>query len=495
MKYCSKCGASIPDNKNFCSSCGTPISKNNNNNAQLSTIVDNLKSLYMNGKKYANSLIGNIQKNLSDKNFKFTKVHKIIGIIICILFILGIAGFQVGKNLTSRDKAISEFTNSLTSKNTSTLIKIIRCSDPRLKIDESNVNSFIAYLDKNPSYLQAIITSLNEQSANLDKKSNISQNNATANLITLKIDGKKFLFYDNYVFELKPQFINLHTNYNGTQILMNDKEICTANKEDFSTQLGPFLPGTYKMQANYKTDYTSLIKNVDVDLIGTAPLSIDLSLRGSVINISSEYENANLFVNGKDTGLKIKDAKKLGPVSTDGTISIYAQTEFPWGTAKSDEVKITSNYITLKFNPVNDSLKDTLMNTINDFNKSWLQAVINRDVTKLANADSNMISKNSSNIESMKSNKEYFKGTLTKTIYDLDSVQIFKFNDKFFAEICDAEYYDSCYYRENQTNSTTKQDTMLWKYKLIYDETSKKWLVDSDSKQYNFNPKNKKEFS
>lgn len=494
MKYCSKCGESIPDDKNFCSSCGTPVSNNNttNNNAQLSILADKLKNLGLTGKEYINSLI---KKILQEKNFKLTKVHKIILITTCIALVLGIAGFQVGKTLTSKDRLINEFTNSLINKDTNTLVKIVKCSDPRLKIDESSINSYLAYLDKNPSYLQSIITSLNQQSANFDKKITISQNNNAANPITLKIDGTKFLFYDNYVFELKPQFINLHTNYNGTQILMNDKELCKADKQDFSAQLGPFLPGTYKMQAIYKTDYASLTKNADIDLIGSAPLNVDLSLNGSFINISSPYENANLFINGNDTGLKIKDAKNFGPISTDGTVSIYAQMEFPWGIIKSDEVKITGSYINLKFNPVNDSLKDTLMNTINDFNKSWLQSVINRDNTKLTNADSNMISKNSSNIESMKSNKKYFKGTLTKTVYDLDSVQVFKSDDKFFAEICDAEYYDSCYYKEDETNITTKPDTILWKYKLIYDETSKKWLVYSDSTQLSFNPKNKKEFS
>lgn len=43
------------------------------------------------------------------------------------------------------------------------------------------------------------------------------------------------------------------------------------------------------------------------------------------------------FINGKDTGITVKNIDSLMPLPTDGSCKVQLQNKFPWGTLSSNE--------------------------------------------------------------------------------------------------------------------------------------------------------------
>lgn len=476
MKYCKNCGAKIDEGKKFCSNCGTKLTMEPTN----SEVEEDYHS-YKN-KFYSPSIFNKTYTYL--KNKKFSRTHKILITLICVILLCSLILIKIGQSYTSKDKQISEFTEALANNNTLKLTKIMKSSDPRLVIDTSNVNNFIKLIKKHPSYLKSITNSLNNEAANSN------------NIITVKKEGKKFLLFNNYVFEVNPYFININSNCLNEEIFMNGKKLYKINNKSFTKQIGPLMPGSYELKGICKEKYTTLSKNLYLDLFDSNMVNADLNVDEKFINVSCDNNDAYLYANEKNTGLKVNDIDDFGPVSTDGSISLYAEVTFPWGTAKSDKEKVLStNPVNLKINLSNDDLKTTLMNTINDYNKDWMAAMNSLDPSKLANCSPDENSKLTSNINNMKTSNQLYSGKLTKTNFDLNSIQIYKEDNKYYASIDDSEYMNEAYYNKSDANNALKPANYNWKYKMYYDESSKKWLIQGNSPISSLSSDNIKNFN
>ena len=376
--YCSKCGEQVSGDGMFCMMCGASLkgihSSVENENKQE---INNYHSKQENNdgeefEEQASSLQiaptkiivqGQGLKNNIKVNIKLTKTQKLIALAIGIVFVLAIISYNIGALLTSREKVVAQFNKALISKNSSQLAKYIVSLDIKQEIIAKDLNGLLNYIDKNPSYRNEITKSIEKQFSNIALSSNLKDSskdinvsgkleiNNTYDLFTLKKMGKTWVFYDRYVFELKPVYINVQTNYKDAQIFLGDNLICTADKQDYTKEVGPYIPGLYKIKAVLKGAYGELEKSIDVDLVSVDNSTnknqkikaVELYLEGYEVTVDSNYEDAKLFANGKDTGLLVKDAKEIGPISKDGSVKLYAQKEFAWGVLKSEEVKITKD--------------------------------------------------------------------------------------------------------------------------------------------------------
>ncbi|WP_234121953.1 zinc ribbon domain-containing protein [Clostridium hydrogenum] len=462
MKYCRNCGAEIDEGKKFCKNCGTKV-------VIASTKVENKENYsYEKENFYSPSISNRFYTYLKSK--KFSRKHKILIVLICIVLIFSIILIKIGQSYTSKNRQISEFTEALANNNTSKLEKIMKSSDPRLIINTSNVENFIKLIKKHPSYLKSLTNSLNNETDNAN------------DVITVKKEGKKFLFFDNYVFEVSPYFININSNCLDEEIFMNGKKLYKIDNKSFTKQIGPLMPGAYELKGICKEKYTTLSKNLDLDVFDSNIVNADLNVDEKFINVSCDNDDAYLYANGKNTGLKVNDIDDFGPVSTDGSISIYAEVTFPWGTAKSEKEKIVdTNPINLKIKLTDDKIESALMNTINDYNKAWMLAMNSLDSSKLVDCSPDENNKLTSNISNMQASNQLYNGKLTKTNFDLNSIKIYKEDSKYYANIDDSEYMNEVYYNKTDTNNALKPANYNWEYTLYYDEASKKWLVQGNS--------------
>jgi len=486
MIFCSKCGNKCSENEEFCGECGAKI---NGGSLEVQQAEPETQVFQ--------------QHQNENNNKKITKTQKIIAIIGVVIFAALIVIYSVGASLTSKDKVVTRFNQAIASKDSSQMAKYIVSSDSKQKVDSKIITGILRYIDKNPSYKNEIKTSIEKQTIKPDPNAKFDFHK-NGDLFTLKKQGKTWIFFDKYVFELKPVYIRVRTDYKDTQIFLEDKLIATADKDKYEKEVGPFNPGIYKIKALFKGKHVDLEKNKDIDLMIVKSListskninSVNLSMDAYQVSVSSDYEDAKLFVNGKDTGLLVKDAKDFGPVTKDGSIKMYLQKEFPWGVMKGEEVKIVGDKsMKLKLSGLNEELQTSMMEKINVFRKACLDAQTARDTSKITNVSVNRKKQLDQLLKLEIDAKLLYAANVIKISYDLDSMKVYQKDNKFYAEINTKESLNFAEYKEGEPVPKGKMIEAISKEILVYDEASKNWLLDQNALSILFDTQNVKEFN
>ena len=141
---------------------------------------------------------------------------------------------------------------------------------------------------------------------------------------------------------------------------------------------------------------------------------------------------------------------------------------------------------------LDNNLKEELMNTISKYNSYWFAAMANKNVDLIVNATEKEKDRTNVLIENMKKNNKSYIGYIIKIIFDLDSVKLEQENNQCIAYISGSEQFKDIYY--TGINAEPLPNRTYWRYKLIYDENQKIWLVDYHTALDSFNPVNKREF-
>lgn len=411
-----------------------------------------------------------------------SKQKKMIGATVSIIAIVVIFAF-IGSSVTGKEHVSQKLEQAIKNNDCKEMARYIVSSDSRLKVDENAIKPYADFLKDNPSYTSSVLASMDSQSkGKVDKVSgNISNGN---NLITLTTSGKKYLFFNNYVYKLPAYFIKVKTEYKNTKIFINDKELYTSDKENEIKECGPYLLGKYKLEAKLKTDYTEVTGKQDVTLnsqgMTSNSIEVNAQIDGEKLRLYSEYEDAKILVNGKDTGVTVKDVDKLVPLPKDGNCKIQLENQFPWGTLKSDEKIIGKGNMEFSFVKGNAELVNTIKPVIQDFMKSYESAYKALDASKLSSISDNFKKNLTSDINFKNSYKSLsngaFTGALTSVTIDPDSMKLNHngFNGDSYSIYIKASIngdlsYDGRKYFNDDTYSIY----------LMYDTTQKKWLADS----------------
>ncbi|MFD3157995.1 VWA domain-containing protein [Haloimpatiens sp. FM7330] len=157
----------------------------------------------------------------------------------------------------------------------------------------------------------------------------------------------------------------------------------------------------------------------------------------------------------------------------------------------TSNITVNNDYENPSFE-VDSNLKEELMNTINKYNSYWFAAMSNKNSNLIVNATQKEKDRTNVLIQKMKNSNKSYVGFMTKTIFDLDSVELKQENGQYAAYISDSEYFKDIYY--TGSNPQPLPNHKLWKYKLVYDNNYNMWLVDAHLGLDTFNPVNKREF-
>ncbi|MDE5414083.1 zinc ribbon domain-containing protein [Alkalihalobacterium chitinilyticum] len=499
MKFCKECGTSLHSEATFCPECGVQVAQPQNNDKNKVQ-----KSPHESSQNKPQNAVSQTPKK---PTIEWTKKNKIIASIVGACVVLLFVAYQLGSTLTDKDRLINNLGEAILDKDSEKIMGMLSSDDPRLEITADGVTSILEFLAANPSYYSSLMESLNYQSQQFDligKKAEGDSNedfyDYSHSIFYLKKEGKTALFFDKYTVEVVPFYIRIETNQPDAVVTLNGTEIAKSNSNDFSIEHGPLMPGVYELKSQYAGEYTILETSDTVSLLNPNDhySYADLSLYGEYISIYSDYQDmavkSKVFINGNDTGLSLHEAQEIGPITTDGEMKVYAEMTFPWGSVKTDEIEIDGRNIRLTMStPLNEKEKDTIMDTIHSFAHEWAEAYESLDEAKFSTVTSNYLNYVKNDISSMKDYDRRWKGEYLKGIFDLNSFNVYKVDNKYYTEVRTSLYYDSVSYRVDDEDLTTEESENNWVYTLVYDEEKQKWMLDDYSSMYSIDHSNSKE--
>lgn len=295
--------------------------------------------------------------------------------------------------------------------------------------------------------------------------SNLKKNNNSGNLT---IESEKSLLGENYYLNLSTISINITSDIKKAIIYINGREV---NKEE----LVSLIPGTYEVAYKLKTDYGDVEETKEMDILSSGDVKIEVA--AEYITLYSNFSDAKVYINEKDTKKTVSEIKKYGPIPNNKDITIYIAKDFPWGVIKSPEIKVQEdNILKIDINMANDELLATIENTLREFYNSLFDALNNKDSSLIENVEEN-------------SREEVFNSIYEKpkvfannyTISDLElkiANSEFKYeNEKYVANILvDMDY--SVAKKILPFIKEQKEERFL--LSLIYNE--EKWLVESSQR-------------
>ncbi|MGV8983992.1 zinc ribbon domain-containing protein [Clostridium sp.] len=347
MKFCTNCGKEVKDGKSFCTSCGydlrKEIAKESISESTDETINETTKVNDDTNYEFESTYDDNLATTTSDEghiiNPKSSKKSKIIMAIFSIIIIAVITIIKVGNSLSDPNRLVTRFEKDVASNNVSDLASIMYSTDARLKVDSKSISPLLTYFKNNPSYFNEITQNLKDDILNLKNINNPSKEQV--NILTLANGGKRFFIFPHYAINIKPSFVNIATTVKDVTFSINNTQIGKSDTDNSTKQFGPYIPGTYSVLANYKGKYVTLSKPYPVDLISTNNGIAELTVFNDMnyLNISSDYADADIFINGKNINMKVKDATAFGPV--DSSTKIYATYSNSGKTLKSDEYSVS----------------------------------------------------------------------------------------------------------------------------------------------------------
>lgn len=482
MEYCKHCGAKVKEGAVFCAQCGKGLQKKEvKSKAQVEKLNQSVKSIT-----------------------NFLKKRKWVIGLIAIIFSF-IVFYQIGLNMTSQQYLVTQFEKAINEEDAKALSSLLYSADPELEVNEETAESLLNFFIKNPDRFDEIIWTLSSQ-ANYDKKEtdlSTAWQEFSSYLFPLKISniGKTKFIFDEYKIEVTPQYMNIDYNLKDVKILVNDELVETVTNENSTIRLGPYLPGTYQVKAVYEGEYAKSELEEERELFSLAGDDyIYLDFNVDFLHIYSNVDDAKILINGSDTGLTVDEADSLEPVPLDGTLKLQLEKDYPWGKVRTNEIQIKNRNVKLNIEPLNDSLKEMVMETINQYHINTFTAIKTKDVTKLQGMTEQERQSLVSFIEDLEqTNKMLVTDNQLSTMYDLKSFRLSNKDGKYFVTVKTGYILNGGYVSEESTEEQ-KQKALEHKledhftYELLFDMQEEKWLINKSNDLWLVYYNDKKQF-
>lgn len=412
--------------------------------------------------------------SISEKLQKISLKQKKIYGTIATLILIGIILLSIGANMTSKGHVSKKLIQAIKENNYAEMSKYIVASNPNLKVDKNNIKVYADFLNANPSYKSQVISSINEQG---------NGNSSSFDNIKLITSGRKFLFFTNNVYQLQTYFIKVKTPYKNTKVALNKQNIYTSSEDNEEKECGPYLPGKYKMNFEIQTSYADVDSKQDVILdpqnTSVTEVNVEPEIDNEKVSYPYDCDDAEIFVNGKDTKTTVKDSDNIIPLPWNGKYSIQLEDKFPWGKMKSSKLVLkTGSNDGLNFDKNNDELIKLIKPVLSNFLKSYESANKALDSSKFENVTDRYKGDLSNDIDEYKSSNQSFSGTIKSIIVDPSSLQLNKLEDNYTLNV------NVNFNADLSIGATKCFDENSYFIILSYDTSQNKWLVDGMTSNY-----------
>lgn len=186
------------------------------------------------------------------------------------------------------------------------------------------------------------------------------------------LKNEKILFFDNYKLKINPINMKINTNFNEAEIYVN-------NLKMESTKIKrSLIPGKYIIKAELDTSYGQVVEEQTVFAMQDEEYT--LNLKAINISLTSNFSDANVYINDVNINKTVKEIKNYGPIPLEKNVELYLERKFPWGVIRSDKIKVNKlPNINIEINIVNDTLTANIDKFIDSFYSSVFNALNSND--------------------------------------------------------------------------------------------------------------------
>ncbi|MFS0749339.1 zinc ribbon domain-containing protein [Oceanobacillus sp. 1P07AA] len=476
MNYCEKCGHKNenPDQQ-FCVNCGQPFESNDT--SSKGDMDDRLLST----------------KQVKQEKTPMTKKHKRIIIFSSAITIVLVVFFLIGNYITSHERLADNFVEALEEKDPDKVAKLLSFSKGKEEIDSADTKGFLKYLEENPEIAEDIGQSVLEQSKILDSKNEIRSMEeytdrvfyGNGNDMVLLAKGERFLFFDTYELIVEPVYVNLSTNVEDAALFAGDEEVANSDSSDYSKKVGPFLPGTYTFSAEVDTDMVALTTESQATVLNQVEdvgLYFDVSYISFEVPFESELKS-RVLLDDKEIDFNIYGGEEFGPVLLDGSMNIAVEVDFPWGTMRTADQPLESNYVPVVFE-INEDLQEQMKLTLQSYTDLYMESLIDNDIAALNGFSENLQYQYESDfsIHNYLDTYTYYRQIAGMHV-DKENVDVYLDDDTFYLNLLiEEEYKYGSYYKDEGMDEGSESDTSIYNYELIYKDNS--WNVYDKYSQY-----------
>lgn len=417
-------------------------------------------------------------ENLQSSEKSRKGLSGMVKVLIAFLVIIAVSatgGYVAGKIAFSPDRVIESFRQAIVNEDIDKLMKLIRPGSDSMGMSRKDVARLADYYQNHESDLERAVSSLQTQA------DGSSDRRAVLRLIK---EGKEFFLFDRYMIEIPPYYMTLHTNLADTELLVEGEEVATARTDDYSKRFGPYWPGEYEVEAVYAGEYVTLNQSKTVKLYEERDEDVYLQIEAGYVQMDADLADAVVFVNGVSTERTVSELDYiLGPVSFDGSITLHAEAEFPWGTFESEPIvlypELENAYVPFIFVTAYETVLEQVMDAVNEYLFSWVMAYENMDISRFTNITEERRSMFISDFQWMLDTEQRFTGDIVGTEFDLDSFIL----DGGYGGQPYRAFIDTAFILENAAwyfvgeEPQTGDMVSFISYELIYDEYAGKWII------------------
>ncbi|AZV42920.1 hypothetical protein BAOM_2311 [Peribacillus asahii] len=381
MKSCENCGMPLRKDEQVCGHC-------RENQEQQDKV-----------KKISVSIP--FEKILNNLKWKpLSKKGKTL-VFTSLIFLAILIGIHLTiSSLINPMSVVEEFEKAVLEKDAKQLASIINKGQKNYSISEKEAASYISYLTKQNNFT-TIDNQLKMQANELDDSHEfvpipITDKHGNHLVILNKDYKKKWLFYDQYYLEFYPFSLTVTSNLPNTEVFVNDKKVTKIQAAEEPVSIGFVFPGEYQFKGTFKGEYGDITKEENINLTegNGNSFSVYLQLDGQYVSISSNHDDAILYVNGKSTGQTVNELESIGPVNMDGSIKLHAERKVNGKTIKTDVIPVTDESgIDLAFEEEEEEeyeyvaastdtkFVDEVSQFMNDFYIAGVQAINSRNIS------------------------------------------------------------------------------------------------------------------
>lgn len=342
--------------------------------------------------KCRESLLGNekdCKSCMKKQNRFFKRKGVVVTLALAIMLLLVVVATHVYmKNKFSPSQVVAEFKEAVLAEDYESLAQMMNEGQDKLRVSKEEAKRYALFLREELDFSDELINRL------INSNDVIEDQNGNK-LFTLVKSEKNLFFYSQYEIRFYPMELLVSSQYQGTEIFLDKEKLITLSDANTMVRVAYVFPGLHVLKTRYQNDYTKLMSEEKIDFTKASNNQVKIfpKIEGTEVSIHTNDPDAMLFVNGNNSGMKISEIKKLGPLPMDGSIVLHGERINGGMIEKTEPATIVGPEVKLMFGTASmqsplsekqDVAKDELERFMMKYYSTTVEAINARDFSIIA---------------------------------------------------------------------------------------------------------------